>query len=738
MKRASNRSNLYQRARDAESIGDFGEARELYKKVPRSEPKYRDALDRLSQIELRSGRVEQLEDILLTLVGMASNDASLRIRLGNARVQLGRQREALQDYVVALELDSNSHDALLNIGMLLQQGGLFESAIRSYERALDSKPGLVRAHLGLSEILAIQGDPDRATIHRECAAYLRGTGGGEVTWESLAPVVRDLRHHGRLPMAVSCLHAALARDPQNYDIWLQLWDVLRCLGRSSGAIVAARQAARLAPTSVVAHASLAAALADCRQLGEALAAARQAIEIDSTFSDAYYQEARALLGLGELELAASRFRRAIELDAQHHAAHSGLVFTMQYMPGLTQTVLSHEARNWARQYAPRAETSVVFANAPAPERRLRVGYVSEDFRRHPIANFLLPLLAHHNRDQVEICCYSSVRQPDSITDRVRQLADHYREVVSINDSQLADMIRQDGIDVLVDLALHSGDHRLRTFALRPAPVQICYLGYLGTTGLDTVQYRITAPDLDDATTEAAAAYVEAPLKLPQCYWCYDPLELDGSSRLEPGELPPTTTAGHVTFGSQNSFHKVSTQTLSLWARVLNASANSRLLMHAPVEARPRVLRFFEEANVSATRIEFVATSPRHEYLGRFRSIDVCLDTLPFNGATTTLDGIWMGTPTLTIVGPTAAGRAGKHICNNLGLTELVANTSDEFVLKAVELTSDLVRLTELRRGLRARLTQSPLMDVQRFMVQLESVYREAWRNWCNDSEAHTG
>ena len=730
MKRSRTKTSLFQRARAAELAGRVSEAVSLYSSVLNGPTKHSDALERLSALEMRSGHLERVVEFLQRLLEISADESRYHLQLGVARQALGRHAEALRDYLRALELDPECHEALLNIATITQQAGQFDLSISAYEKALDLRPNVVRAHVGLSSALAKRGEAERSIVHERCAAYLQGARDEGATWNTLRFDSLTYRKTGNLALAASYLYAALALNPGDPELWIELCDQLRCMGRTQGAIHAAREAVRILPRSANAHAALAATLVDGWQLGAAPKSARHAIEIDPTLPDAHYQLGRALLGLGEVDEAIASFRRAVELDENHRAAHSALIFAMPYAPDYSPRKLATEARLWAKRHAPRAKDAASHTNDPTPGRRLRLGYVSEDFRQHPVANFFLPLLQHHNRDRFEIYCYSSVRQPDAITELVRRNADVFREVAGTCDYSLAELIRRDQIDVLVDLALHSGDHRLRTFALRPAPVQICYLGYLGTTGLEAVQYRITAPGLDESAIEDAAAYTEAQLVLPNCYWCYSPLETDAEPGLEPADAPPALAAGFITFGSQNSFHKVSNQTLALWSAVLCAQANSRLIMHAPVEARPRLLAAFAREGVSEQRIEFVSTRPRNEYLLTYRRFDLCLDTIPFNGATTTLDGFWMGTPTLTLVGQTPVGRAGMHICMNLDLPEFVARTTDEFVAKAVEF-SNLDRLTKLRRGLRSLLVQSPLMDTTRFIVHLEGAYRRAWQHWCD-------
>jgi predicted O-linked N-acetylglucosamine transferase (SPINDLY family) len=285
-------------------------------------------------------------------------------------------------------------------------------------------------------------------------------------------------------------------------------------------------------------------------------------------------------------------------------------------------------------------------------------------------------------------------------------------------------VRSDGIDILVDLALHGAGGRLRIFACRPAPVQISWLGYMGTTGLDTVDYRITDPFVDPPGTDLSV-YSEACLHLPKTLWCYAPLDTE----LEVGPLP-APNAGFVTFGSQNTYRKLHDGVFALWGRVLREVAGARLLLHAEEHARERVHRAFAREGIESDRIELGGRTSRHAYLERYRRIDIGLDTFPFNGGTTTLDAAWMGVPVITLSGPSALQRAGTCIAMNLGLPELVANSEHEFVAAARTLAGDLARLGELRATLRSRLETSALGDAPRFARELEAAYRTAWQRYC--------
>ena len=363
-------------------------------------------------------------------------------------------------------------------------------------------------------------------------------------------------------------------------------------------------------------------------------------------------------------------------------------------------------------------------NDRSPDRRLRIGYVSPDFRWHPVARFILPLFRERDRRQVEVFAYSDVTTPDAVTGSVREHVDRWRDVAMLPDEKLAEVVRADGIDILVDLAAHSGHNRLLAFARKPAPVQVTYLAYCSTTGVDAIDYRLTDRFLDPPSEHGD--YTETSIHLPHCYWCYLAPPLPDSPR------PATERrTGPPTFGCLNNFAKVTDLTLDLWARLLLRVSEARLLVYARAEAhRDRVRRVLRDAGVEESRAAFVGRQPFADYLDTYRLIDVGLDPHPYGGGTTTCDALWMGVPVVSLAGRTGVSRAGSTLLANVGLERLVARTAEQYVELAAGLIRDAPGLTALRRELRARLESSPVMNAPQFARDVEAAFRTAWRDWC--------
>ena len=396
---------------------------------------------------------------------------------------------------------------------------------------------------------------------------------------------------------------------------------------------------------------------------------------------------------------------------------------MHFHPDYDAQAILAEHRRWEAQFAaPLARLILPHTNEASPDRRLKIGYVSPDFRDHVVGHNLLPLFREHDHRQFEIFCYADVIRADALTRRFQGHADVWRDVLGRTDDQVAQLVRADRIDILVDLTLHMANNRLLVFARKPAPVQVSFAGYPGSTGLSAIDYRLTDPYLDPPGDDDPDAAQE-PLRLPDSFWCYDPLTDEPAVN-----SLPVQASGFVTFGCLNNFVKVNALVLALWARVLRAVDGSRLVMLAPEgHFRSDTVERLEQQGIAAARVAFVSHQPRRQYLELYHGIDLMLDTVPYNGHTTSLDALWMGVPVVTLVGGTTVGRAGLCQLTNLGLPELIAATPDEFVRIAVELAGDLPRLECLRASLRDRMRGSPLMDAPRFARGIEAAYRTLWQ-----------
>jgi protein O-GlcNAc transferase len=537
---------------------------------------------------------------------------------------------------------------------------------------------------------------------------------------------RAIEHHqaGRMLEAEKIYREILTRKPNHLQALHLLGVVAGQIGRTDAALALLRRAIQVKPDFAEAHSDLGNVFREMGQLDEAIASYRQAIRLKPGYALTHINLGNALMETGRLIEAIDSYRHGIRLRPDLADFHSNLIFSLHYHPAYDAETIREELRRWNERHGDRLREFIQPHHNRDPRRRLRVGYLSPDFREHALGRNLLPLFREHDHGQFEIFCYSHTVREDSLTEQFRQNADQWRNIVSLSDSQAVDLIRKDRIDILVDLALHSANNRLLIFAHKPAPVQATYLGYCSSTGLKTMDYRLSDPYMDPPDSDESH-YSEQTIRLPETYWCYSP----GGPAPEPPP-PPVEATGHITFGCLNNFAKVS-PALELWVDILQKVPTSRLIVHSPAGAHLDAVRqLFAAKGISSDRLQFPPRQPWAEYVRTYGRIDIGLDPFPWGGGITTCDALWMGVPVVSLVGRTAVGRGGASILANIGLPELIAKTPQQYVEIATNLAKDLPRLAELRRTLRPRMQASPLMDAPRFARNIEAAYRQMWRAWC--------
>lgn len=645
------------------------------------------------------------------------------LNLGRTLLSLGKPHEAIASYREALRLKPGEARAQISLGVALKELGQLEAAAACFQRAVELNPNDAAAHSNLGSTLALQQRPDDAIACYRRALELQPDA-AEV-YNNLGTALRD---HGKLQEAITCYQRAIELNSDFAEAHCNLGLAWQDAGNLDQAVASCRRAVELKPGLAAAHHSLGRALHTQELLDAAAASFRRAIELKPDCASTHVSLGVLRKDQGQVDDALRHFRRALQLKPDDPTAHSNLIYTLQFCPDQDPRTIYEAHRVWEQCHAaPLASSVGQHANDRSADRRLRIGYVSPNFCEHVVGINLLPLLGQHDHRRFEIFCYDDTLLPDPITGRLRATADEWRHTVGVTDEQLADMIRADRIDILVDLSLHMARNRLLTFARKPAPVQLTFAGYPGTTGLSTMGYRLTDPYLDPPGLDDRY-YAEKSLRLPDTFWCYAPL----------GDEPavstlPAVANGYVTFGCLSNFCKVNEAVLKLWARVLVGVDQARLVILAPEGThRQRTLDLLSEHGVVPQRVSLAAHRPRQEYLRLYHDIDLGLDTFPYNGHTTSLDALWMGVPVITLVGKTVVGRAGLSQLTNLGLPEFVASTPEQFLAMAVEHAAHITRLAKLRATLRQRMQNSPLTDAPRFARSVEAAYRAMWQRWCSE------
>jgi len=578
-----------------------------------------------------------------------------------------------------------------------------------------------------------------------------------------------MEHHraGRIPQAAAGYRQVLAMQPDHADALHLLGVIAGQSGRPDDAIKLIRRAIAAAPDNAIYHCDLAGFLHAHGQVDAAVASYQRAIQLKGDFAEVHYNlgviwkeklqldaaiacyeraislspnlaKAHDALGTafkdaGQLDQAMACYRRALQLDPNYLEAWEDLLYVLLFHPASTRRSLLAEHRRWNDRFArPLGRFTRPPNNDRDPDRRLRVGYVSPDLRQHPVGRFMLPLLASHDRDAVEVYCYAQISKPDDLTAKLKGHAAVWRTIEGLSDEAVTELIRQDQIDILVDLAMHTGNNRLLVFARKPAPVQVTYLAVAYGAGVEAIDYRLTDRYLDPDEADDID-YIEKSIRLAGTYWCYRP-----SVATEPAGGLPVLAAGKVTFGCLNNFAKVSSAAMETWAKILLAVPGARLILHSHAGRHwERITQLFADQGVAADRIEILQMLSMKDYIEQYRRIDIALDPFPYAGATTTCDALWMGVPVVTLAGRTAVGRAGVSILSNVGRTEWIARSREHYMQLAIDLAGDLPRLAQSRLTLRQQMRNSPLMDEKGYARGIEAAYRTMWRYWCAQPSLNT-
>ncbi len=619
-------------------------------------------------------------------------------------------------------------DALGQLGVLLAESGRAGEGEDFIRRALAARPGDAGAWNNLGTILSRLGRAEEAW--RAYGEALRLEPENPRTLSNAGGALKSL---GRLDRAAAHYQRALAIEPGSAEILSNYGNVLLDLGRAAEAISAQRKALEHNPDYPQAWNNLGVALKRGGRYQDALRALIRAVELAPGYGDALNNLGEVLKERGQAAEALEFYRRAMEAEPGKPTFAGNFLLTLNAAPGIEAELVAREHRLWGQRFA----DHLIPVSAPAPsgrpddanidpERVLRVGYVSADFRRHSVACFIEPVLRHHDRGQVHVTCYFSGNRPDAVTERLKGMADEWRDIGGMTDRAAAKMIGEDGIDILVDLAGHTDANRLLLFALKPARVLATWLGYPNTTGLKAMDYRLT-DEWADPPGSGGDLYSEELIRLEGGFLCYSPPD----DAPEPAWTPPGEGGRPFTFGSCNNLAKVTPRVIETWAAILAARPDACLLLKAKAlgdgGTKKRIAGMFEGHGIDGRRIRMRGWITDKSHLAVYDLIDVALDTFPYAGTTTTCEALWMGAPVVSLAGDRHAGRVGVSLVNQAGLrglaADLIAETKSGYAKRALALACDPARLAALRREIRTNMAASPLMDGAAFSRRLEAAYR---------------
>ncbi len=710
-----------QQAIQYQQAGQLQRAEAMYRQILQIDPNHSDAWHFLGMIAAQTGNYTVAEELISRALRLSPTAPTYYNSLGNVLRLQNKLTEAVSYYQHAITLMPNFVEAYNNLGIALGELGKLAEAEACLQHALTLNPNDAKIYSNLGHVFKQQGEFQPAI---QC--YQRSLDLLPDNVETLTSLGIAFHGQSQLTEAIACHRRTVALNPNYADGYNNLGVALQTQGNQTEALDCYQRAVTINPNFVEAYNNLGVAYHRQGHLTEAVAYHQKVLELNPNSAPAYANLGETLKDQGKIPQALIHYRRALELKPDFAMAHSNLLLTLHYWEEDPATLFYEHQQFEEQQAKPLRCFKLPPLNKRPPHQRLKIGYLSQDFRKHSVAYFIEPILANHDSKQVEIYCYfNNFTTPDSVTQRLQQYAQHWINCINLSDEALAETIRQDQIDILVDLMGHTGHNRLLVFARKPAPVQVTYLGYSDTTGLTTMDYRITDRYADpDGLADPFSS--ETLIRMPHSYFCYQPAD---ETRQTPTKAPPVLENGHITFGSFNNYAKLSPATLSLWAQVLESLPNSKLLIKAnsliDATTQHSLQQQLTDLGVASDRLILVPHLPAMtEHLSLYHQVDIALDSFPYNGATTTCEALWMGIPVVTLVGKTHVSRMGLSILTTVGLTDLIATSPEEYVKICLRLADDIQYLQTLRKEMRDQMQSSPLMQAEPFTRQLEQLYRK--------------
>ncbi len=655
---------------------------------------------------------------------LAPEEAEVHYNLGILLQEAGRQEEALISYKLALKINPNLARAHYNLGIVLRDVGRTEDAEASYRRALEIDPGHAKALANLGNVLQDQG-----RLNEAIESYHRALSIKPDFAEVCSDLGNALQEQGKLNEAIESYQRALSIRPEFSDAYCNLGNAYQAQGKLDEAMTCYKKSLGIQPDFAEVYSNLGSVLKLQGKLDEAVICHRKALAFKPTLATGINRLGNALLEQGMWNDAIACYRQALTIREDYANVRSNLLLAIHYTEKFSPEEVFEEHQRYAEFYEkPLKQYWKAHHKAKAPNERMRVGYISADFRMHSVAYFIESVINKHDKSKFEIFCYFNSTQIDSVTQRFILLADHWVACRGMTDEQLAEKVHEDKIDILVDLAGHTADNRLLTFARKPAPVQVTYLGYPNTTGLAAIDYRLT-DSYADPVGLGDELYTETLIRLPKTFLCYCP----------PKDAPevqalPAINNHFVTFGSFNAFQKITDSVIVLWSNILLSIPGSKIMLKAAGLDQPsirnKLLMLFEQCGISEKQLILLSKSNEFkEHLSQYHRVDICLDPFPYNGTTTTCEALWMGVPVITHRGDRHSSRVGTSLLVNLGLEELIAESPDEYIKIAIDLAVDIQRLANMRAGLRQRMMDSSLLDSVGFTRTIENAYQDMWSNY---------
>ena len=749
-----------------EDEGRFADARQRYEAAIRLAPHLARAHLNLGNIRMLMGDLEGAKDAYTEALALNPDYAAAHYSLGNAYARSGRSETAVAAYHKALALKPDFADAAVALGCVLEDLGQLDAAVAGYRRALEMNRDHAEAHSNLANVLkdlgqfegakasyrrALEIKPDFVDAHYNLGVVLQHLGqlaGAQASYQRVLEIKPDffdahynlgvvLQHLGQLDAAAGAISGhwrSSVISSTRITTWVLSCNTLDNLPTHKASY---RRALEIKPDFVDAHYNLGIVLQLLGQLDGAQASYQRALEIKPDFAAACGNLGNVQWTLGKLDDAAASYRRVLRINPDDDSAHSNLGVVLQAYSGLlfclghrdeigSEALFAEHCRFGEQFETPLRPSWPEHGNTRDPTRCLQIGFVSADLRNHPVGFFVEPLLARlAMHSTLSLHAYYNHAVEDVATKRLRGYFSQWHAIAHLSDAALAQKIADDGIDILIDLSGHTGANRLLCFARKPAPVQASWIGYPGTTGLRAMDYYLAdryflPPGAFDSQ------FTEKLVYLPACA----PFLPDETA--PPVNALPALSNGFVTFGSFSRINKLSRSAIALWSRLLRALPDARMLLGGmPREGEyDSLIDWFVQEGIARERLRFLSRYSIVDYLALHHQVDMCLDTFPFTGCTTTNHALWMGVPTLTLAGRTVPGRQGAALMGHAGLGAFVATDAADFQEKGLHWADDLAALAAVRAGLRTRIEQSPIRRPEVIAAGVERAFRIMWQRWC--------
>ena len=563
----------------------------------------------------------------------------------------------------------------------------------------------------------------------------KGVKDANVSSQQAGALIRGLSSMGKLKEGMEFAESFLETYADDSEILFLLGNMALKVGDVDKAIPPLERANILTPNQPVILANLSVGYNSIDKHGDAVRCLQQAARVNPRYSFAYQKMGSIQCKAGQVKEGMRSFQRAMMLSPKPNAIYARMLFWKNYLAESKPDTIYAESKVWGQQFTHNFEKGIgVYLNSMGHQKKLKVGFVSPDYCAHPVSFFVEPLFKNLDRDKFEVYAYSDVPKPDKVTEQIKGQVDVFKSIAGVHSQTVARTIINDGIDVLFDLAGHTGDGRLDMFHMRPAPVQISWLGYPATTGSAGIDYRFSDRYADPAS-KSDPFHTETLLRVDGGFLCYVPSERtpDASTKA------PRVANGHITFGSFNNLAKVSEQCIEMWAEILHQVKGSVLMMKRRELKDPWVKKYFVERfaayGIDKSRLVFKTSQTTLEgHLRNYSNVDIALDSFPYNGTTTTFEALWMNVPVISLGGDTHASRVGQSILRYAGLKELAAVNRKQYIDKAVKLANDKKQLNAYRKSLRNTLGQSSLTNQQRFVRNVSRIIRQRWIAWCKQQQ----